>query len=274
MKKYFIFIFIICSILISPLDVFAVTDSGFIKGQIWYSEEPLVEGKTVNIYTSIWNGKKNSILVKVEFYDKNIILGRREVTIAPSELKDVSISWKVTSGDHVISAKIASSTEVISGKEREVLLDNTTTSNDRISVSTANKSATDPLLDTSKLEDKLKNTGSKINEFLPEKVNNFISNTITKIESFREKISTKIEVNKDEAQAELELIKSKEKPILERVQDKSKTEDNTRRPIVYVKLFMFSAFSFIFANKIVFYGLSILIILSIIRRTYRKIKSK
>src|ERR1035437_6296774 len=136
MKKYFLFSLIILStVLAVPAYALDSVNSGFIPGQIWYSKATLVEGDTVNIHTAIWNGEKNPLLAKVEFYDKNVILGERDVTLAASELKDISIPWKITSGDHVISAKIISSLATVSGKSEKIVLDRTVTSNDRQFVS-------------------------------------------------------------------------------------------------------------------------------------------
>jgi outer membrane protein assembly factor BamB len=136
MKKYFLCLLIIISTTLS-IPVFAETqvNSGFIPGQIWYSKIDLVEGDTVNIHTAIWNGEKEILSAKVEFYDKNVILGSRDITLASLELKDVYVPWKITAGDHVISAKIISSQATVSGKKEKVDLDRVTTSNDRQFVS-------------------------------------------------------------------------------------------------------------------------------------------
>jgi len=72
MKNYILSISIIFTLFLSaPQYIEAVTNTGFIPGQIWYSKEILVEGETVNIHTAVWNGEKESFMFKVEFYDKN-----------------------------------------------------------------------------------------------------------------------------------------------------------------------------------------------------------
>jgi hypothetical protein len=50
--------------------------------------------------------------------------------------------------------------------------------------------------------------------------------------------------------------------------------DATQKPIAYIKLFLFSLFAFILGSKIIFYGLSILIIFLITRFIYRKIRNR
>ena len=101
MRKLFIYLFLILFLVPLTFTYGAETiNSGLIPGQIWYSSEELTEGQTVNIHTAIWNGEKNPVTTKVEFYDKNVILGFREVVISPQELKNISIPWKITAGDH------------------------------------------------------------------------------------------------------------------------------------------------------------------------------
>jgi len=91
MKK-FLLIFIFLSCFYSPLFATGETSSGIIPGQIWYSQNNLIEGDTVNIYKAVWNGEVNSLSVKVEFYDKNVILGTRDVILKPSELNEIQKS--------------------------------------------------------------------------------------------------------------------------------------------------------------------------------------
>jgi len=275
MKKYFLSSLIIFTFLIIPTFVFATTNSGFIPGQIWYSKDSLIEGETVNIHTAVWNGEKNSISVKVEFYDKNVILGTREVTLVSLELKDVFVPWKITSGDHTISAKITSSTATISGKKENVVLDNITTSTDKKSVSVLIKNKEGDIVsgaDTVKTQ--LENTGEKINDLLPENVSDSISEGFVVLEDFRDKKSIQINQIKDETKKEIDLMKSEEKPILDKVTEKTNIEDATKEPITYIKLFLFSTLAFIFSNKIVFYGLLILIAFFILRKIYRLIRNR
>jgi len=60
MKKYFISLFVFLSVVfVMPVYAEVSAGSGFIPGQIWYSEESLIEGNTVNIHTAVWNGEKS-----------------------------------------------------------------------------------------------------------------------------------------------------------------------------------------------------------------------
>jgi len=274
--KYFLFLFIITSVFTS-FSVYAegIINSGFIPGQIWYSKESLIEGDTVNIYTAVWNGEKQSILVKVEFYDKNVILGNREVVVNTLELKDVYVPWKITSGDHVISAKIVSSTLTISGKKEIVILDRNTTSSDKQFIPVVIKNIIgEPVTQTDALKNQINKTTSEINSMVPEEVSSTVSTGFNTIDDLRDNVFIKVDSIKNETKKEIDLFKNEVKNTTQSVDKKSSIEDGTKKPITYVKLFLFSTLAFIFGNKIVFYGFLIAILFYFLRLLYRKIRNR
>lgn len=269
MQKYFLLILIVIfTVIVSPAYAEIGSNAGFIPGQIWYSKDTLIEGDTVNIYTAIWNGEKESLSVKVEFYDKNVILGSREVVLAPSILKEVYVPWKITSGDHLISAKIISSLVTVSGKKEKVVLDRATTSADKQFVSVVIKNEEGEQVSGAET---VKN---KISEAIPEGVSNYASNTFEKVDNFRDKTFTQVTAVKDNTQKEIESLKTKEETVAEVLNSKKNIEDATQKPIAYIKLFLFSALAFVFGNKIIFYGLLIFVVFLVIRFFYRKIRHR
>lgn len=266
MKKYLLFT--IFSILLSfTVYTSAFAISGFIPKQIWYSAETLVEGETIEVHTSVWNGESKSFLVKVEFYDGSTILGDREVTIGPSELKDVYVLWKITAGEHTISAKIISSEVVISGKKENITLRYTQTTSDKQNV-LAKVIEKEPVV----VEDKV----SVSKSVLPESVNNTISKSYNTVDNFRTETVTKLEKNKEEAKKEVAQIKKESGSVAgsEAVSKKASTEDAIKKPLAYVKLFLTSALAFIFGNKIVFYGLLVLIVFYIFKLIFKAIRNR
>jgi hypothetical protein len=272
MKKFFVFKFLIVTIfLFSNYLVFADNNSGFIPGQIWYSKETLVEGDSVNIHTAVWNGEKDTISARVEFYDKNVILGYRDVTLSASELKDVSVLWKVTSGDHTISAKIISST--ISNKKEKVVLSRNKTSDDKKYVETVVKNETGKVVsDTNILKDQVDKASSQLGDIIPEQVSTSVSGGLNTLDNFREDTYKKVSDSKEETQKKLDSFKSNEKIATEVVGGKTNIEDATEKPITYIKLFLLSFLAFIFGNKIIFYAVLILVVFYLIRFIYRKIR--
>lgn len=276
MKKYTVNILLILfTFLALPICVFAVTNSGFIPGQIWYSKNVLVEGDTVNIHTAVWNGEKDTISAKVEFYDKNVILGSRDITLTTLELKDVYIPWKVTAGDHIISAKIISSIQTVSGKKEQVVLGRNATSNDKqfVSVTIVNDKG-EAVSGTSAIKNQLENTGAKINEYIPEGVSNTVSSSFNVVEDFRDTTLTQINKTKEETKNELDQMNSASITVSKNIVQKTNIEDATKKPITYIKLFLFEALSVIFTNKIIFYGILVFLVFLLLRFVYRRIRNK
>ncbi len=288
MKKYFFicFLLITCSITFAQADTSST--AGFLPGQIWYSENPLKEGDTVKIYTAIWNGNPSPLSAHVEFYDNKVILGARDVTVPATELLDVSISWKVTAGDHSISAKISSSSITADGKKETVTLENNTTTEDKTFVS-ATAAKTDVIKDgITKATEVMKD----INVPVP------IASSVKSVDAFRANTYENIADTKAETQARIDALngvaktpepksstEAKTSPATSKTTPTSKTApkimatqarpaDATEKPIAYVKLFFFTVLAFIFGSKFIFYGLILLIAFLILRFIYRKIRHK
>lgn len=274
MKKYFIFLFIIFSTALAlPVYAEVLSNSGFIPGQIWYSEDKLIEGDTVNIHTAVWNGESKSLSVKVEFYDKNVVLGNREVVVNSLELKDVYISWKVTSGDHVISAKIVSSVATISNKKEKVVLNRNVTSNDKqfVSVVVKNNSG-ETVTGGDMLQNQIGKASSEIVSIVPEQVSAPVSSMLGAVDTFRVDTLSKVEVAKDDTKKKIDSFDKDTKVTVS--QGKVEITNASEKPIAYVKLFLFSALAFILGNKIVFYGIIAVVVFYILRFVYRKIRNK
>lgn len=276
MKKIYIYLFLSLA-LIPGACIYAEeqVNSGFIPGQIWYSSQNLVEGQTVNIHTAIWNGDKNSLSAKVEFYDKNVILGSRDVVVNPLELKDISVPWKITSGDHTISAKITTSTTLVSGKKENITLENNTTSNDKQYVSVTIKDESGKAVSGQDIvKNKINQTGSDLDSIIPEKISPSLKNIFNKIDNFRNETYIKLALSKEETKNELKLIKNKVTTVEESKNDKSNIEDAVKKPITNIKLFLLIVLTLIFMVKIVFYALFVFFVFLILRFIYRKIRNR
>ena len=272
MRKFFFFSIIIFYFVFAWPVLAQVSSSGFIPGQIWYSKDSLVEGDTVNIHTAVWNGEKDSLSTKVEFYDKNVILGTRDVVVSPSELKDVFIPWKITSGDHVISAKIISSLLSVSGKTEKIVLNRTSTTDDKQFVSvTVKTSSGDTVSGSSALGNVINKTTAEVKNIIPENVSTSVAGAFTSIDSIRDKTLTQVTSAKNDTEKKLDSL-NKETPSTQSGQ--ASLTDATEKPITYIKLFLLTLAEFIIGNKIVFYGLSAFIVLIIIRFIYRQIRNR
>jgi len=273
MKKYF-FIFILLSFLLflpGAQLVYAEVSvsSGFIPEQIWYSKDTLIPGETVKIHTAIWNGGTSSLNASVGFYDKNVILGVRNVVIPASTLMDVSISWKVTGGDHFISARITSSTITKNGKKENIVLDHKITPEDHVFVPVVIKKQDGSVATSSDLiKSEVDKINSIINDVIPSSLSSPFLSNFNSIDKIRSDTSNKVTTLKQDTQKSL----NKMGKAVPNSKTPTASVSGVDKPIAYLKLIFLSIASFILNIKIVFYGLLVIIILFILKFIYRKIR--
>lgn len=250
-----------------PIISFAEVSSntGFIPGQIWYSQDPLMDGENVNIYTLLWNGSDSTLSFKVEFYDKTTVLGTREANVESLHSKEISIPWKVTSGDHIISAKIVSSTLAQSGKTEKVIIDRDETKTDKKSVEVVvKKDDGESVLSSDLVSNEIEKVGDAISDNVSPIANTIIDkieNAIPGIDTVRKDTLVKINESKDETKNDIKLLSDSEKK-------------DTEKPILYLKLLFLSLLSFIFSSKIFFYLVLLLLVFTILRFIYKKFIKK
>ncbi len=258
---------------------YAVTEknAGFIDDPIWYRPVPTTEGEKTEIHTALWNGTDTTVAFHVEFLDRDTLLASRDVSVGAHALFDLSVPWTVTAGDHVISAKITKSSTTISGKATAVTIDSTTVTPQAISIGkkiTTTKGETTP-------EGAI---NQKMQEVLPEVVATPLSNTITSLDTFRTDTLDTITTFSTNAKAHLKEIELKEVKIKEipkattsakgatTTAAPKETLSATDKPITYVEIFLLSIASFIFTQKVLFYGIVLLLVFVIIRFIYRKVR--
>ena len=280
MKKYFFF-FILIYLFIAPCVYGAeVTNTGFIPGQIWYSKDSLLEGETVKIYTALWNSGNSPLSAKVEFYDKNVILGTRDIVIPALQVKEVSVSWKVTSGDHSISAKIISPSITTGGKKEMITLENISTETSRKFVPVAiNTIEGKPATSADIIKSQIDKATSSLDNILPASISNPVTENVSAIDDFRVDTFKDITKTKIETEKRIDEIKKAEALSLKnekagKVQSKVGIDTATDKPIAYLKLIFLSILSFVFSSKIVFYAIIVFVVFLILRYIYRKIRNR
>ena len=272
--------------LVSSFSNIALASTGFIPGQIWYSTESFKEGDVVKIYTVVWNGESDTLDAKVDFFNDKILLGTRDISVSPGATKQVSISWRVTSGNNTIFAKITSS---YLGQNREILsLKNKETDKDTFFVPMVIITESGEEVSSGKIiENQINKTTAKILESIPESVSEPTYSFFEKVDSFREGNLVKIEENKDNSKEIIESYKildsekkeedNKTKEIDVSSKEKENDSDNNdfevKRPLEYIKFFFLSVFALIFKYKIIFYGIILLIVFGLIKFIYRKIRN-
>lgn len=275
MKKTFILFLFISLVLIPVKHSFgATTMTGFIPGQIWYSPESFIEGDTVKIYTALWNNGVTPLSAKVEFYDKNVVLGSRDVVVPASQLQEVSVSWKVTSGDHLISAKIVSPSITVSGKKQNISVNNSITEADKRFVPVViNTIDGTPVSSAEIIKSQVDKATSSLSDILPDSINTSAEKSVGALDSFRSDTFSKISETKATTEKRVEELKKTPEKVSS-TNTKVGIEDATEKPIAYLKLFFLSVLSFIFGSKLVFYLLLLVIIFFISRSIYRKIRNR
>jgi hypothetical protein len=196
-------------------------------------------------------------------------VGKKSIVVPPKGVKDVSINWTVTAGDHSILAKLENAKFLIStGKYEDVYLEENQTDTSERTVSkkiTAKPVAQTAKEEPSKVTETLNNTFSNIEETISGSTPKFISVPILAtthvIESARESVAASSDSKKSEVNEAIGAIKkpnkegNKSSPIL--------------KPLKYAELFLLTLLAFIFGQKIIFYGILLVILFYLLRYIYR-----
>ncbi len=132
MRKYFATFLII---LFFPLLAQAEKiNAGFVSG-VWYSRSPFFAGDDIRIYSAIQNQSDFDIVGKIEFYDKQNLIGSSDFSVISGRLIEGWVDWKVTAGNHSVYVRIAEAKKSeVGGQEEEVELQFTTSSMDELVV--------------------------------------------------------------------------------------------------------------------------------------------
>ena len=268
-KKIILVLFLIFSIL--PMQkIFAQSsNTGFVSGNIWYSKGPFEEGDKVKIYTFVFNPDSRELSGTVIFFDKTVLLGKKEFIIPAKEAEDVSIDWTVTAGDHVIFGKIENAKFLISdNKYEEVYITENETEK---SSHTVSKKITSTATDTiSEINNAISSSISDITKIVGEKTPDSIAQPMvlgaSTIENFRQNIVVASENKKEEVKKEIKTLENAKVTL------DSKTAENTLlKPFKYVELFFLTIFSYITNNQILFYGILIIVAFFLLRYVWKKV---
>lgn len=263
------------------------TNAGFIPGNIWYSKDPFEEGDKINIYTVLFNTDTREFSGTVIFFDGNIFLGKDSFAVPARGVKDASISWMVTAGNHNIFAKIENAKFLISaGKYEEVYLAGNQTEESKTTVS--KKIPTTTNITTNTIEN-VKNTivdtatGSVdsiknlVSGNTPETVTTSINNTSNILENVRSSVGAFSEKKRASVKKDIANLNNKTATKDTTVATKSKNKidgskntDKYVKPFKYVELAALAMLSTTFNNKYVFYGLIILVLFLFLRFLWRK----
>ncbi len=270
LKKVTIFLFTLIFMLPVGNVLAQSNNTGFVSGNIWYSKEPLEEGEKVKIYTFIFNPNSRELSGTVIFFDKTVLLGKKDFVVPPRDALDVSIDWTVTAGSHAIFGRIDNARFFVSKGvyEKADLAEDETDKNSQ-TVSKRIVSGTEVVV-----EDKTENAGptsiSSIKDTILEKTPEFVSKPIisatNSLEKVREDTRIATDIKREEVRNEIKVL---EEGKTEPKEDKAGSP--LLKPFKQIELFLLSLFSVITGDRIIFYGILIVIIFSILRFIFNKI---
>ena len=282
MKKIFLIIFSLTIFLGNINFVSAQNASspntGFIQENIWYSNEPLVEGVGVQIHTIIFNSRTETLSGTVQFFDDQILLGKKDFSVAAGAVKDISIDWKVTAGDHAIYAEIINSKiTTAAGKTETILLEQNKTGTSKRTVAKTiilKNTSTDISGNSSnQIVNALDSAGAFIQSKTPDIIAKPVEAVASAVDAWRSQTGNALETQKIAAQKKV-AADGKPTATIEVSKDGTKITPSgsaLEKPLDYVKLFFFELASYIFNHKILFYSLLALIIFWLLRFAWRKL---
>jgi hypothetical protein len=271
-KKIFIVLFL-GFLLLPNYKIFAQSaNTGFVSANIWYSKDPFQEGDNVKIYTLVFNPDTRELDGTVFFFDNDVLLGQKDFTVSGSGTKAINVNWTVTAGDHSIFAKIENAKFLVSaGKYEEVYLTNNETQKSDRSVSkkiipTSSNTNTD---DTNTISNIAQNTVQTIEDKTPDFITKPVVSTTNSLETLRQNTNKDVTTQKEEIQNEIKALDNQK--VSKKVSAQAEKPSPLLEPFKYVEVFFLSVLSAILNNKILFYGLLIVIVFFILRFIWRKI---
>lgn len=270
----------------TPLRAESSAYIGFMSDPIWYVPDAFSEGDTVQIHTFVFNGRQETFKGVLEFYDDQVLLGKKDISLPGGSGKEMSLLWLARAGDHKIYAKIASPKIILaSGKEQAIVLENSATVADNRSVSKkALSSATETVADGmyGSVLSQIDIAGQFLKEHTPEAIQKPVTAAVDVSEGVRSSVSEASLAGKQSAEAEIKKIEEvqtlagSDKVSTDKRQidtevkkptvSKGKTSSlAVKKPFEYARLYFWSLVHFIASHAIVFYGLVFVIVLYIIR---------
>jgi hypothetical protein len=255
-KKFGIILFLIFLLIPAGKILAQTTNAGFVPSNIWYSKDPFVEGDNIKIYTLIFNPDTRKFTGTVDFFDNSTLLGKKDFSIVGTSTKDISINWTVTAGNHQIFGQIENAKFITaSGASVTANLTDkkTSTSSRTVSSKIVAQNITNGL---NSVDGALNSTLNSI----PTPAINTITTATNSLNGFINNASATFQKAQTDTQKNIDALNDvKNSP------KNTKSANVLQKPFEYVKLFIFTILAYIFENKILFYGILVVIALLILR---------
>lgn len=267
------------SLIAAPIGVFAET--GFVDEPLWLTPEAPKEGDMVTLSTVFHNAESRQIVGIMVFYDGDIILGRKPLSIAAGAIGAANVTFKIAPGKHAFSARMSNLSETTSmGTSMPLVLPLSKAEIPEVVVptgpekfftaqTTSSKTATSG--DQSAILKQVDKIETSALSVVPDSVKESISDTASGVDDWRSDTASSFTLAKSNAKKESEAIsKEKQKEIKQfgKVSASTKYIDS---PWASIKLMFFSILALFFGSRVVFYILGSLIAFVIIRGILRKL---
>lgn len=102
-RNFKIYLLLISILFTGKIALAAVT--GFVTPQVELSTSSVVEGEEIEISVSFANQEDARLTGKISFYDGEILLGSRELTLDSGQSGEYIMTWKAVLGEHSFVAK-------------------------------------------------------------------------------------------------------------------------------------------------------------------------
>lgn len=219
LRKFVLFLFLLLfTFNIALVAQAQILNVGFVPANIWYSEDSFEDGDQIKIYTLVFNPDDRELSGTVIFFNDEVLLGSKKVTVRPKSTEDVSIDWKVTSGKNIIFAKLESAKFInTNGTSEEIFLAKNQTQESEISIKKK--------IDIKEVENKtVNNVNTLIKENTPAVVSDTVSKTTNALENVRNKVVEDIVEKQDEIKESLAILDGDKKVTEEEATDSKDSE--------------------------------------------------
>ncbi|MEI6316567.1 MAG: Ig-like domain-containing protein [bacterium] len=263
-------------------------NTGFLGGPMWMNPETPKDGEFVNLSALFHNAEPNALSGDVLFYDGNVLLGTKSITIPSGGVGTATVSFRISAGDHSFSATTGNLVEALgNGKTEPFVLSPQTVQLPTISISpkagnSLNASVvsgttnlvTNNIFPPNQIAKQVNELGGNVISSIPDSVKNPAVDTASSVDSWRTKTADSLTKQTKAASVSAnkanELVSAQEKKY-------GKASFLTKfidRPFAYVKLFFMQLLTFLWSHAIVFYLLIALIVYACIRFLYKKIRGR
>ncbi len=218
-------------------------NTGFVDGQVTLTPSSITEGEEVEISVSFINQEEKTLTGKISFYDGNILLGSRELSLDSGQTGEFIITWTASLGEHSFVAKaenlkLSGSSVAILGPDTEPK---------EILIGFKNSSVAERLRDQGKFGAIVAGVFDEAQQFFIPIIQSIDEWRISKIEP--------LEITKQRIDAEKETI-----------------EEGKVKPILVVHSIVLFILIFIVSKKVVFFSAFCFVLLFILVRIFRLFK--